>query len=46
MVCILAGLLVTLPLSYRIIRGYYQKMEEYELFRAANPTLELDKNSS
>jgi len=42
--CLFAGLLFTLPLSYRIIRSYYLKMLEYELFISYNPTLEIPQN--
>ncbi|MCF7920015.1 MAG: hypothetical protein K9N06_08895 [Candidatus Cloacimonetes bacterium] len=38
--CLLAGLLYTLPLSYKILRRYYQKMVGFELFTSSNPTLE------
>ena len=40
-ICLLAGLLVSLPLSYKLIRNYYLKMEEYELFISPNPTLDI-----
>ncbi len=42
-VCLAAGLLFTLPLSYQIIRNYYLKMDEYELFISPNPILQLNK---
>jgi hypothetical protein len=38
-VCLFAGLLFTLPLSYRLIRNYYLRMHEYELFDLPNPVL-------
>ncbi|MDP8220727.1 MAG: hypothetical protein P9X26_05240, partial [Candidatus Stygibacter frigidus] len=37
--CLMAGLLVSLPFTYVLIRNYYLKMEEYELFISPNPTL-------
>ncbi len=43
-VCLLAGLLFTLPFSYLLIRNYYLQMMEYELFISPNPTFKLDKN--
>lgn len=40
-IALLAGLLYTLPLSYQIIRSYYLKMQEYELFIYPNPRPDL-----
>lgn len=36
---LLIGLLYTLPFSYKLMRRYYQKIVEYELFKSKNPTL-------
>ncbi|MCF7910921.1 MAG: hypothetical protein K9M99_00205 [Candidatus Cloacimonetes bacterium] len=43
--CLLAGLLVSVPLSYKLIRNYYLHMVEYELFVSPNPTVKTMENS-
>ena len=45
-VCLLAGLLVSMPLSYKLIRNYYLQMEEYELFNSPNPILKVKEKLS
>lgn len=43
---LLAGLLVSLPLSYQLIRNYYLRMVDYELFISPNPRLETRTKAS